>query len=195
MRVNKKREIISAVTKLFSEKGYMLSMSEIANEVGIKVSSIYTHYQGKDEIVFLSIKEEVNSYYDYLNEVIEKLENFSTKDTLEILIEKIIENFSSKEKIRYWNNIYLVSNNSLYKQCLEAIDERALIYIEKLKLIFKQGIKQDEIKIENIDGALYLYMSMVEGMLKGMLLRGEKSKEYNTYIWEAYWNGIKKDKN
>lgn len=191
-RTSKKLDIISAVTRLFSEKGYMLSMSEVASEVGIKVSSIYTHFQGKDEIIFLSIEEEVNKYYDYLDEVIDTFEDISTKEKLDKIINRIIENFNSKEKIRYWNNIYLVSNSMLYKDCLEIIDGRVLVYIKKLKLIFENGIEQGEIEVENIDGALYLYMSMIEGMLKGMLLRGENSKDYNPCIWESYWNGIKK---
>ncbi len=47
---NKKEEILNAVKELFSQKGYMLSMSDIASSGTIKVPSLYSHFSGKDEI-------------------------------------------------------------------------------------------------------------------------------------------------
>lgn len=189
---NKKAEIISAVTKLFSQKGYMLSMSEIANEVGIKVASIYTHFKGKDDVIYLSIEEEVNKYYNYLDEILLSLNNKSTKESLEELLKSILDNYNSKDKIRYWHNIYLINDKELSEKCLNLIDSKTILYMKKLKFILEKGEKTNEISTANIDGTLYLYMSMIEGILKGILLRGEKTREYVPYIWEAYWSGIEK---
>lgn len=190
-RPNKKIEIINAVTKLFSQKGYMVSMSEIAKEVDLKVASIYTHFEGKDEIIYISVEEEINKYYDYLESILLSLEKNSCKEVLEELILAILHNYDSKDKIRYWNNIYSINGEELSKKCSTIIDYRTKLYMEKLKKIFENGIKNNEIKVLNIDGALYLYLSMIEGILNGILRHGEITREYVLHIWQAYWNGIR----
>lgn len=48
---NTKEQILNVALSLFSVKGYDgVSMSDIANIVGIKAASIYKHYSGKDDI-------------------------------------------------------------------------------------------------------------------------------------------------
>jgi len=190
-RPSKKKDIINAVTKLFAQKGYMISMSEIANEVGIKVASIYTHFEGKDEIIYLSIEEEINKYYDYLDDLIISLESKSCKEVLEGLLKGILNNYNSRDKIKYWNNIYLINGKNISDKTLDLIDKRTTLYIRSLRQIFENGVKNNEISAPGIDGTLYLYMSMIEGILKGILLRDNVSRDYVPIIWEAYWNGIK----
>lgn len=190
-RPSKKKDIINAVTKLFAQKGYMISMSEIANEVGIKVASIYTHFEGKDEIIYLSIEEEINKYYDYLDDLIISLESKSCKEVLEGLLKGILNNYNSRDKIKYWNNIYLINGKNISDKTLDLIDKRTTLYIRSLRQIFENGVKNNEISAPSIDGTLYLYMSMIEGILKGILLRDNVSRDYVPIIWEAYWNGIK----
>ncbi len=47
-----KEKIFEAAIDLFAEKGYdATSMREIAEAVGIKKASLYSHYKGKDEIL------------------------------------------------------------------------------------------------------------------------------------------------
>ncbi len=190
-RPSKKKNIINAVTKLFAQKGYMISMSEIANEVGIKVASIYTHFEGKDEIIYLSIEEEINKYYDYLDDLIISLESKSCKEVLEGLLKGILNNYNSRDKIKYWNNIYLINGKNISDKTLDLIDKRTTLYIRSLRQIFENGVKNNEISAPGIDGTLYLYMSMMEGILKGILLRDNVLRDYVPIIWEAYWNGIK----
>lgn len=190
-RPSKKKDIINAVTKLFAQKGYMISMSEIANEVGIKVASIYTHFEGKDEIIYLSIEEEINKYYDYLDDLIISLESKSCKEVLEGLLKGILNNYNSRDKIKYWNNIYLINGKNISDKTLDLIDKRTTLYIRSLRQIFENGVKNNEISAPSIDGTLYLYMSMIEGILKGILLRDNVSRDYVPILWEAYWNGIK----
>lgn len=128
-RPSKKKDIINAVTKLFAQKGYMISMSEIANEVGIKVASIYTHFEGKDEIIYLSIEEEINKYYDYLDDLIISRKVNLVKKFLEGLLKGILNNYNSRDKIKYWNNIYLINGKIISDKTLDLIDKRTTLFI------------------------------------------------------------------
>ncbi|MPM75802.1 hypothetical protein SDC9_122796 [bioreactor metagenome] len=57
--MDKKEEILVTMTELFAQKGYNTSMSDISKKVGIKVQSIYSHYESKDQIVYLVLKKEI----------------------------------------------------------------------------------------------------------------------------------------
>ena len=74
--MDKKQEIIEAAFELFCEKGYHLTLSEIAHAVGIKTPSLYSHFNNKDEILELMIHEEIYRYYrlldDKIIEIVEK---------------------------------------------------------------------------------------------------------------------------
>jgi len=52
MRINRKEEIIKATIKLSSKYGLSnISMSKIADEVGIKKASLYNHFPSKDSLI------------------------------------------------------------------------------------------------------------------------------------------------
>lgn len=63
--VSNKEKIIQVAGTLFAAKGYEnVSMREIASEVGIKASSIYNHYAGKEALldaIFNYFKEQIET--------------------------------------------------------------------------------------------------------------------------------------
>ncbi len=60
---NTKKEILNAALELFSNQGYeATSISQIANAVGIKKASLYSHYESKKEILDILIQEVLFSY-------------------------------------------------------------------------------------------------------------------------------------
>ena len=71
--VSTKEKIFEVSIDLFSKKGYdKVSIREIANNVGIKESSIYNHYSGKEAIldtIFEYYKENMKKTKTYYEEV------------------------------------------------------------------------------------------------------------------------------
>lgn len=63
--MNTKEKIFDVALDLFSKKGYdSVSLREIAEEVGIKKSSIYSHYPSK-EAILMDIFEYFTDYFKY----------------------------------------------------------------------------------------------------------------------------------
>ncbi len=63
MAKDTKVRIIDAALTLFAQKGYdATSMSEIANQVGIKAPSLYAHFQNKQDL-FDSLVERMRDYF------------------------------------------------------------------------------------------------------------------------------------
>ncbi|MDQ6659946.1 MAG: TetR/AcrR family transcriptional regulator [Chloroflexota bacterium] len=64
--------IIQAAEEVFQEKGYYeTSMDEIAARVGISKGTIYTHFQGKEELVVAIFKRNLQTFLEKIDSVIE----------------------------------------------------------------------------------------------------------------------------
>ena len=83
--MNTKEKIFDVSLDLFSKKGYdSVSLREIADEVGIKKSSIYSHYPSK-EAILIDIFEYFTDFFKY-NKLINSKDLLLTADN-EILLE------------------------------------------------------------------------------------------------------------
>ena len=65
-RGNTKQEILEASLELFSVQGYeATSISQIANAVGIRKASLYSHFENKQEILDALVKEVLEQYAEH----------------------------------------------------------------------------------------------------------------------------------
>ena len=114
--MNTKEKIFDVSLNLFSKKGYdSVSLREIAEEVGIKKSSIYSHYTSK-EAILIDIFEYFKNLFEY-----DKLLNskdFILTDENEILLENpelfyhkgseaIKEMVSQERNLKIWKLIFI----------------------------------------------------------------------------------------
>ena len=73
--MNTKEKIFNVSLDLFSKKGYdSVSLREIAEEVGIKKSSIYSHYSSK-EAILMDIFDQFTKSFEIDSEEIELRED------------------------------------------------------------------------------------------------------------------------
>ena len=114
--MNTKEKIFDVALDLFSKKGYdSVSLREIAEEVGIKKSSIYSHYPSK-EAILISIFEYFTDLFEY-DELLNSKELVLATDN-EILTqnpemfyhigsEAIKEMFSNERNLKIWKLIFI----------------------------------------------------------------------------------------
>ena len=82
--MSRKEEIIYATLELASAKGMQgVSMSQIADKVGIKAPSLYNHFKSKDEII--------QEMYRFLRENAQKSNGELNVDFAESLSKKSLE--------------------------------------------------------------------------------------------------------
>lgn len=191
--MNKKQEIIAAAFDLFCEKGYQLSMSELAGAVGIKTPSLYSHFSGKDEIVELMIHEEVRRYFYQLDEKMRHAERMRCADSMRSLYFFAMEYFSEYKRLRFWRTIPLISNEPLRDRCALLIAENDRLYNERMRQCFLKGVENGELRPGASESALYLYLAMIQGILDGMLLfpRGAGESALAASVFDAYWEGVR----
>jgi len=193
----KKQDILDATYKLFAQKGYYLSMADIAGQVGLKVPSIYSHFQSKDEIIFVVMESRINSYYEHLENEITRLinEDLSSEEKLKTICFSVSKYFTNTETIRFWKNISLIYHEDLRLKCRDLVKSQDEKIFRLLQQIYDEGSIKGELKEEYKEGVVLLFWTMMQGILDTILVQGGMSQEFNVYlsmIWKAYWNGIKK---
>jgi len=194
-----KNEILNATFILFAEKGYNTSMSDIAKKVGIKVPSIYSHFQSKDVIICLVMTKEIESFFDKLNAHISILDkaNENCEVKLKTFCFSVFTYFSQLERIRFWKSISLIYNYEIRAKCRKLIKENEIKVGILLKNAFMEGRSKGEIRFESLDGSLFLFIAMIHGVLDSILLCSEVDymasalDNYKKIIWQSYWDGIK----
>ncbi|MHC1722329.1 MAG: TetR/AcrR family transcriptional regulator [Aminipila sp.] len=192
--MDRKNEILNVAYQLFSEKGYSLSMSEIAEAVKLKTPSIYSHFKSKDEIIELIIKTEIEDCFETIHKKALKLRDKKCEEKLKSILFYAIEYYDQGSRLRFWRHISLLQNEKFKKMSRTLIQECNMCFEEHIKICFEKGIKAKEIKETVSEGQIYLYFTIIQGVLNATLFVHDNVKDINAYatsVWEAYWDGIK----
>src|ERR1700720_4855888 len=63
-------DIVSAAAKVFRTKGYhAATVRDIAEEVGILKGSLYHHFDSKEDLLYLVVKEPIAQMYRTISEI------------------------------------------------------------------------------------------------------------------------------
>ncbi len=170
MREKRKEEIIMATLKLASAKGLKaVSMSMIAEEIGIKKPSLYNHFKSKDEIInemylFLRKKAQIETQtqLDYAI-----FENKSASQILSCLVKNYIALSNEPYMQMFYKVIY--SEMSISPQAAKIMTAETEKMIEATKQVFiilenKKLLKFENIKISALSFALTIH-SLIDYML------------------------------
>lgn len=192
--MDKKEEIINAMEKLFSKIGYSSSISDLAKAVGLKPSSIYSHFESKDQIIYQVLMRETQTYYNLFLEKFNFLKGKDTENCLKELFFFTFNYYRKNNKLSLWTHVGHISNLELKRQILELKEDTerktGLIIYD----IFISGAKNKEIKEDNLEGAILLYFASLSGGIVTYGLENEDPKLIDAKllnIWNTYWKGRK----
>ena len=119
--MNTKEKIFDVALDLFSKKGYdSVSLREIADNVGIKKSSIYSHYESK-EAILMDIFEYMTDLFEY-DELLND-DDLNLNENNEVLLENpelfyhkgseaIRKMFSQEKNLKIWKLIFIQMNHN-----------------------------------------------------------------------------------
>ncbi len=191
--MDKKHEILKAAFRLFCDRGYGLSMADIAAAVGLKTPSLYSHFTGKHEIIEKIIEAEVLRFYAMLEDSMEAARAQGGGAGLKMVFDAVVDYFSEYNRLRFWRSIPLIPDESVRESFGLLTFEHDKITTEKMKRLFLIGIERGEIRQDVPEGAVFLYTAMIQGVLDGMLLYpgGGRARQFAQQIYEAYWSGIR----
>jgi len=180
----------------FTKNGYEgTSMAQIADDVGIKKQSIYTHFKGKDEL-FLQVCSDV--FADEIKFVIEYIESNSTRSIEDFLygfLSHYKERYEKNDHTKFWLRTTFFPPTHLYERVMKTVYEYLDQLEELLFPIMEKAIKDGKIS-STIDAkrAVAAFLGVLDGILVEMLYGGpERSLKRLDASWYLYWRGLSKN--
>ncbi|MEK4761096.1 TetR/AcrR family transcriptional regulator [Viridibacillus sp. FSL E2-0187] len=189
----KSDEIKEAALKYFTIHGYEgASLSIIAEEVGMKKQSIYSHFKGKDDL-FLQVLRDAKE-----TELSSKLQYFSKGDkknpekVLYGFLKLIINLFQQNEQLKFWLRM------SFFPPAhLEKVIEQEVIDIEEkvqrvLERNFQDWINDKLIIGESAETPTYAFLGVVDSILLELVYGNDEKrlKDKLEASWTVFWRGI-----
>jgi len=166
--MNKKEEIIYATLELAAEYGLKsLSMSQIAEKVGIKKPSLYNHFESKEILIkemYQFIREKSKEgiplgNLDYSN----YLEKFNAKEILTQSVLSYKKMVTDEKMYNFYKVIY--SERTINSDAAEILVEETKKMITATKNLFYVLQKNNKINIDNIDVAAMSFAMTIHSLI------------------------------
>lgn len=103
--MDKRTHILEESFKLFAKYGYGLTtMQQIGDAVGLDKSSLYAHFESKQEIYIENFELEHKSYIENVVNQLPDIQNVGS--LFQNLLQKTLE-YYDKERIMFWKHAYV----------------------------------------------------------------------------------------
>ena len=163
--MSKKEEIIYATLELAAEYGLKsLSMSQIAEKVGIKKPSLYNHFESKEVLIkemYQFIREKSKENLSFAG--LEQLMNKSAKEVLTMSVLNYKKMVSDEKMVMFYKVIY--SERTVNTEAAQILIEENNKMIEATKMLFKLLQSQNKLKIDNIEIAATSYAMTIHSII------------------------------
>lgn len=179
-----KKKIMNSAFRLFAEKGNEFSLTEVANEVGIKKASIYAHFASKEILLYEVIDQEI---YEYFFEIDEKRRDL--KSTFEMIL-----NYYSRSKTKryFWKRLLLFPPAAFEGTLIQKINMLTEQRYEIIRDLIQSDMENGYIRLQDPETVLYSFLAMIHGLVSiTIIYESENLKINQAEIWENFWNGIK----
>lgn len=165
--MGRKEEILYATLELASENGLRsISMSQIAEKVGVKAPSLYNHFKSKDEILkamygFLREKAQKDRSIDFSD-----MSDAASKSLEQILTESLLaylQIISDRNMLLFFRVLY--SERSIDPLAAEILLEETNRMLQSTKNLFYALAVHGKMKTEGIDTAAMTFALTVHSLI------------------------------
>ncbi|SHF15860.1 TetR/AcrR family transcriptional regulator [Alkalibacter saccharofermentans] len=186
-----KNQILDEAFSLFSEKGTLFSMQELAKAVGMKAPSLYNYYASKNDLLHDLIAQEIDRYYMFFNRLFEN-ESETSEQLIKDVFYSVIDYYSDQLKAKFRRRLGMIDGNhrQYIKEILAKNDE---VIILKLRNVFEDCINKGVIPDHNVDQTLFHYYFVLQGIISNSIYYEKGDKHYANAIdstWESFWAGL-----
>nr|WP_280531314.1 TetR/AcrR family transcriptional regulator [Paenibacillus castaneae] len=193
MIILKSNEIKDVALKFFTIHGYEgASLSQIAEDVGMRKQSLYAHFKGKDDLflqVLQDAKEaEISSKLKYLS----KVDKQNPKADLFGYLQLVIDLFQKSEQLKFWLRMSFFPPLHL----AEAINEEVIDTEEKIQTVleskFQDWIDAKAIMEDVASIPTLAFLGVVDSIMLE-LAYGNNEQRLDDKLnasWTVFWRGI-----
>ena len=189
-----KDEIKKAAFTLFAENGYEdTTTQKIAEAVGLKKQSLYSHYKSKADIYADILREQSSFFTMEIKSAIDRYKEEPAEVFMRKLSRTLIDLFSSRERLLLWKRTLIRwgtnSGRDFFQENGSQMTNLLRNDVRELFELFSAKYKRLE-DWNNFKAVMLSFMLMINGYLDWVIVVGHDEKMWQI-IWEKYWNGIK----
>jgi len=189
----RKNQILDAASIVFVKEGFSnANTDEIAKVANLGKGTIYRYFKNKRDL-FLSVADRgLDRLKDIVIKEIEKAEDPIKK--IETAIKTYISFFEENSNLI---GILIHEQSSFQKRIAKRYFEHYYGSVDKMKQIFKEGIKKGLVKEDlYIEGAINVLTSMLNGLIYRWQLEGKRYKlsDYTPVVLKIFFTGALDDK-
>ncbi|MEW9108451.1 MAG: TetR/AcrR family transcriptional regulator [Cytobacillus gottheilii] len=189
----KSTEIKEAALKYFTIHGYEgASLSQIADEVGIKKQSIYGHFKGKDDLFLQVLRDakdtELSSKLTYFQSTLDEAPEQSLYGYLQL----VIDLFQKNEHLKFWLRMSFFPPAHL----AEAITEEVVDLEDQMQVVIEKRFSEwiEKGLIHNSDPLIpaLAFIGVVDSILLELVYVNDEKRLYKKLeaSWSIFWRGI-----
>lgn len=184
-----KREIIDAVIKIIDRKGVKkLTMSEVAQQVGIAKGTLYIYFENKDDLLNSAIETSLEPLLMGIREIIDG--DISPDKKLEKIVEFHLSFF---EEHKNYFRVLIYEHQRSQDPKRRFTDNRHQLFLQKIGRIIKDGINEGLFKDYDPEMLAVMFSESLIGVTLQKIVRKEASslKGAKEAITEVFFKGIK----
>jgi AcrR family transcriptional regulator len=158
-----RNEIVSAAARVFRTKGYhAATVRDIAHEVGILKGSLYHHFNSKEELLYLVVKEPIAQMYREICEIADA--DVGATEKLRRAITAHLEAFDRHYPQLF---VYLREREAVKRRFREMIGFSPKEYERRWQQILREGVENGEFRPDlDIQVASYGLLGMLNWSYK-----------------------------
>jgi len=190
----KRDEIKEAAVKYFLKKGYEgASLSEIAEEAGIKKASIYSHFKGKDDL-FLEIlregkAEEIKQKSNFFDEV----DASNPEAFLYAYLLHAKEMFQSNALLKFWLRVGFFPPVHLYDTIQEEVIEAESFQEKQIADLSKQWLQNGLVTSKNEQTFSLAFTGIIMAVMVEIVYFNDRKRVEDKLeaLWYVFWQGVR----
>ncbi|NKE04007.1 TetR/AcrR family transcriptional regulator [Mesobacillus selenatarsenatis] len=193
--MNTKDKLLKKGLEHFSEKGYEgTSLIEIAKDVGIRKSTIYSHFSNKDELFFEVLHRVNQEFLEFCTNCLENEKDLSIDEKLYILlVESIKVNKEKYQNALFWKRLRLFPPVHLKESLEKRLQVQMSPLLDMIERLFAEAMQSGEV-VKSDHNSIELamaYYTLMDGLVISILYDREQNLENRIEIlWSAFKDSL-----
>ncbi|GKU78170.1 TetR/AcrR family transcriptional regulator [Paenibacillus sp. L3-i20] len=181
-----------AALTIFTQYGYEgTSLSQIADQVGLKKQSIYAHFKGKDDLFLQVVRDAFEIELERITALLKDNEEASLEECLYKTLRSYIDSFQSSSHLRFYLRVSFYPPPHLYAEINGYSTEHVDRISEFWLVRFLQAAEQGELGELNAETANVAFSALVDSICLELVYGGsDRTERRLEAAWQVYWQGI-----
>lgn len=189
-----KEKIKAAALELFAQHGFAATtVSQIAQEVGIKAPSLFSHFKSKEEL-FVTIFQEVNQQIvEHVRQLAQEPGDVAAAKKLELIFRRNCQFYLEDEaRTRFIKQTMTLPPAFVKEAIMDDFFDAESRLSAVLTELFQRGVAEGVFCDVPVEQFLAAYYCMMDGVLMQINIYEPVQMEMRIgHIWEHFWRGVR----